>query len=95
MKACKKGLERAYSHGQHILDKRDPDIQHAAIDNTLWTSMTITHSMIVLGECWPKNVDVDELYWCLVFWLYPINIKILKKLNSLKTKHKFKSSEIY
>ena len=35
MKACKKGLKRAYNHGQHVLDKQDRDIYHAAIDNTL------------------------------------------------------------
>ena len=34
------------SHRQHVLDKHDRDIRHAAIDNTLWTNMTVTHSRI-------------------------------------------------
>ena len=32
MKACKKDLERTCNHGQHVLDKQDRDIYHAAIN---------------------------------------------------------------
>ena len=44
MKACKRGFERACNYGQHVVDKQDWDICHAAIDNTRWTCMAVTFS---------------------------------------------------
>ena len=34
MKACKRGLERAFNHGQQVLDEQERDICLAAIGNT-------------------------------------------------------------
>lgn len=39
-------------HGQHVLDKHDKDIRHAAIDNTPWTSMTVTCTLIGTPKLW-------------------------------------------
>lgn len=36
------GLEQAYSHKQHALEKHDYDIWHATTGNKTWTSMTMT-----------------------------------------------------
>ena len=42
MKGSKRGMLQACSDGQHVLDKYDRDIRHAATGNMPWTSMTVT-----------------------------------------------------
>ena len=58
MKAYKRGLKRTYDHGQHILDKHDQDIRHAAISNTPWTSMTMTPRTRIT----PRSVAYSHVY---------------------------------
>lgn len=64
MKASKKCLERAWDHGQHVLDKYDWKIWHAVTGNTFWTSMIVTQNRCTISPTFMKEcMNVYALWW--------------------------------
>ena len=88
MKASKKGLERACSHGQHVLDKHEQDIRHMATNKTrLGQSSWPWHHDTQLTNNYPSklsmNPHLDDVIlmsilpiWCSAYYIHYVCIRM-------------------